>query len=221
MWSMSPQRIVVIFFTALSTLLSVPNLAGGIQKSWTDRIAQHLQEEKARTSQDAFRPAYDRYLTQIQAVQWRVSQGNVAAAQKELNRLIQTIAIREGGIPESSALSLLFHISEVTPIEYQSETTKSHLRLIRELFTSSAGISEDLPVDPSYGWTVTPRTAPSGWERLSWWGKSRLHPIIVLGSGVLVLVAVAVVVLLFIGFRGASPEPKLSIDLNPKRLRLK
>jgi hypothetical protein len=215
------QRRLVAATTISFTLLLTPNLIAGIQDNWIEQIAQHLREEKHQAHQEAFGPAYDRYLAQLQVVQKALLLHNAPSVKKELNRLIQMIAVREGGISQSSSLSLLFYISEVTPSVYHDETMKNRFRLVRKLFTSSAEVSMEPPNDANYGSAVVRLTAPSGLEQYSWMGKSRFHLIFILGAGVLILAGVGALVLLFMGLRGSYIEGKTSIQIKPKHLRLR
>jgi hypothetical protein len=215
------QRTLLSVTAILLTLLLTPNLIAGVQDDWTEQIAHHLREEKTQAYQEAFGPAYDRYLAQLQVVQQALLLHNPPAVKKELNRLIQMIAVREGGISQSSSLSLIFYISEVTPSAYHDETMKSHFRLVRQLFTSGVEASREPPSDASYGSAAPPRIAPWGLNQYSWMGKIRFHPMFILGLGVLILVAVGGVVLLFVGLRGASSENKPSVQSKSKHMRLR
>jgi len=214
----SQRRLLAVTTISLALFLT-PNLIAGVQDNWTEQIAQHLREEKTQANQEAFGPAYDRYLAQLQVVQQALLLHNPSAVKKELNRLVQMIAVREGGISQSSSLSLIFYISEVTPSTYHDETMKSRFRLVRQLFTSSAEATREPPSDASYGSAVARRTAPWGLDPYSWMGKSRFHPIFFLGVGVLILVGVGVLVLLYIGLRGSYSERKTSVQTKTKQLR--
>ncbi len=212
MSSTGRQQILVAAMTAWFVLLLMPTPAESVKENWAEQIARHLREEKKLANHDAFGAAYDRYLTQLQMVHQALVQGNVPAVQKGMNRLVRMVAVREAGISESSAQSLLFYISEVTPVAYLDEITKSHLRLIREMVAFRAEAFEEPPVDTGYSSTVTPGTAPWGLGQFGWMGKGIFHPIFILGSGVLILVAVGVLVLLLMGLARASTESGTSVQ---------
>lgn len=198
------QQILVAAKGVLLVLFLVPNPAEALQENWVDQITQRVQLEQDLASREPVRSGYERYLTQLQSVQLALVQGNVPAVQTEMGHLVRMAATKEGGISDSSAQSLLFYISEVTPAEYLDETTKSHLRLIREMVAFRAEAIEEVPTDSSYGSPVTPQTAPWGAWQFGWMRKGTFYPIITLGTGVLVLVAVGVIVLLLVGVGGAS-----------------
>jgi hypothetical protein len=214
----SQRRLLAVTTISLALFLT-PDLIAAVQDNWTEQIAHHLREEKTQANQEAFGPAYDRYLAQLQVVQQALLLHKPSDVKKELNRLVQMIAVREGGISQSSSLSLIFYISEVTPSAYHDETMKSRFRLVRELFTSSAEASREPPSDASYGSAVARRTAPWGVEPYGWTGNSRFHPIFFLGVGVLILVGIGVLVLLYIGLRGSYSERKTSVQTKTKQLR--
>jgi hypothetical protein len=222
MAQMGARRILAAATIISFALLLASNVIAGVQDNWIEQIARHLREEKNQSHQEAFGPAYDRYLAQLQVVQQALQLRDTPAVKKELNRLIQMIAVREGGISQSSALSLIFDISEVTPPVYHDETMKSHFLLVRRLFISKAQVAEEPPIDAtSHASIVRLRTAPVGLERYNWLGEIRFHPLFVLGAGVLILVVVGGLVLLYMGLRGSYVERKSSIQIKPKQLRLR
>lgn len=214
-------RWLLVATTMSFALLLIPNLSEGVQGSWTEQIAHHLREEKNQSHQEELGAVYDRYLAQLEVVDQAYQVRNVPEVKKELNRLVQMIAAREGGISQSSALSLIFYISEVTPPVYHDETMKSHFRLVQRLFTSKAEESLEPPIDSGYGSAVPARTVPWGLNQYGWLGEIWYHPMFILGLGVLVLVVVGSLVFLFLGLRGGNSENKPSIRIKPKQLRLR
>lgn len=216
--SLAHQQILVAATEVLLVLFLIPNPAESIQENWVDQIARRVRVEDNLASGERVSSGYERYLTQLQTVQQALAQGNVSDVQHEMSRLDRMVAAKEGGISDSSAQSLLFYISEVTPVEYLDETTKSHLRLVREVVTFRADAFEELPTDSGYTSMVTPQTAPLGVWQFGWMGKGTFHPLLTLGAGVLFLVAVGVVVLLFVGVGGASPNGRSAIHTNDRTL---
>jgi hypothetical protein len=129
------------------------------------------------------------------------------------------VATKEGGLSDSSAQSLLFYISEVTPVEYLDENTKTHLRLIQDMVTFRTGAIEEVPADSPYGSTVTPQTSPWGVWQFGWMRKGPFHPILTLGAGVLVLVAIGIIVFLLVGLEGASANGRSAIHAKDRAVQ--
>lgn len=216
--SLAHQQILVAAMGVLVALFLIPNPADSVQESWVDLIAQRVRAEHNLASRERVSSGYERYLTQLHSVQQALAQGHVSAVQHEMSRLILMVAAKEGGISHSSAQSLLFYISEVTPVEYLDQTARSQLRLIREMVTFKADSFEELPTDSMSNSTVTSRTAPFGARQFGWMRKGTFPPIITLGAGVLVLVVVGVVVLLFVGVGGLSPHGRSAIQAKDRTL---
>lgn len=210
--SLAHQQILVAATQILVVLFLIPNQAESTRENWADQIAHRLQAEHNLASRERVSSGYERYLTQLQSVQQALVQGNVSAVRHEMSHLVRMVATKEGGISDSSAQSLLSYIGEVTPVEYLDETTKSHLRLIREMVTFRAEAFEELPSDSGYNSTVNPQTGPWGTWRFGWMGKGTFSPMIVLGTGVLLLVAVGVVVLLLVAVGGGSTNGRSAIQ---------
>jgi hypothetical protein len=210
--SLAHQRILVAAEGLLLVLfLLVPNPAQSVQENWVDQIAQRVRAEYNLAGGEPVNAGYQRYLAQLQSVRQVLERGHVYGVQTEMSRLVRMVATKEGGLSDSSAQSLLFYISEVTPGEYLDETTKTHLRLIQEMVTFKNGAVEEVPVDSPYASTVTPQTAP--WEvwQFGWMRQGPFHPILTLGAGVLILVVIGMIVLLFVGLGGTSTNGQSGI----------
>ncbi|MBU6431709.1 MAG: hypothetical protein KJS98_00165 [Nitrospirae bacterium] len=209
--SLAHRQTLVAATGVLFVLFLIPNQAESVQENWVDQIAQRVRAEQHLASREPLSSGYERYLTQLHSVQQALLQGDVHAVQKEMSHFVRMVGTKEGGISESTAQSLLLYINEVTPVEYLDETTKSHLRLVREMVTLRAEAIEEPPTDSAYSSTVTPETAPWGAWQFGWISKGTFRPIITVGMGVLVLVAVGVVVLLFVAVGAATTNGRSAV----------
>jgi hypothetical protein len=210
------QQILVAAAGLLFGLFLPPNPAESVQEDWVDQIARRVRLEYNLTSREPASPEYERYLTQLHSVQQALVQKDVAAVQRGMNHLVRMVATKEGGLSDSSAQSLLFVISEVTPVEYLDETTKSHLRSIREMKAFKDQIAEEVPADSFYGVKVPRQTVPWGMGRLGQMLKGTGNPMITLGAGTLVLLAIGVIVLLVVAVRGASRDGRSANQTNDR-----
>jgi len=193
MWLMH-QQLMVAAEGLLVILLVIPKPAHSLQQNWVDQIVQRVQAEH-----DSISPQHvEIYLTQLQAVRQALGRGNVNAVQAAVTDLVRMVAIKQGGLSDPAAQSLLVYISEVTPVEYLDETTKSRFHLIRQMAAFRA--ETIVPEDSSEDVTVPPQTAQwNGWMRIG-----TVHPIVTLGAEILALIALGVIVLLFVGAGGVG-----------------
>jgi hypothetical protein len=184
-------------------LLSAP--AYSLQDNWVDQIAQRVQAEQVG-------PQAEHYLTQLSSVRQALSQGHVGAVQREMNHLVHMVATKESGLSDASAQSLLLYISEVTPVEYLDQTTRSRFRQIREMVAFKTDSIEVIPEDSSYNVTASPQTAP--WDRAGygWMRQGRVHPIVALGAGVLALIALGVIVMVYVGLGRTASNSRSAIQ---------
>jgi hypothetical protein len=217
--SLAHQQVLVAAGGLWLVLFLVPNPAQSVQENWVDQIAQRVRAEFIVAGGEPASSGYERYLSQLQSVRQVLERGNVYGVQIEMSRLVRMVATKEGGLSDSSAQSLLFYISEVTPVEYLDETTKTRLRLIQEMVTFRAGAIEEVPADSPYGSTVAPQTAPWGGWQFGWMHKGTFHPILTLGAGVLVLVAIGMIVLLLVGLGGAAPNSRSAIQAKDRTVQ--
>jgi hypothetical protein len=202
--SLAHQQILVAAKGLLLAVILIPNPAHSAQENWVDEIAQRVRAEYNLTSPERARSGYERYLLQLQSVQDALGRGNVAAVQTEMRHFVRMLAVKDGDISDSSAESLLFYLSEVTPVEYLDLTTRTHLRHIRDMVTFRTEAREEVPTDFSYALTVPPKPASESAWPFEWRGRGTMNPIIILGTGMLVLVAIGVMVFLIVGIGGAS-----------------
>ena len=202
--SLPHQQILVAAEGLLLAFILIVYPAHSAQENWVDQIAQRVRAEYNLTRPERVRSGYERYLPQLQSLRDALGRGNVAAVQTEMRQLVRMVAIKEGGLSDSSAESLLFYIGEVTPVEYLDLTTRSHLRLIQDRVAFKAAATDEVPTDFSYALTVPPKPASESAWPFEWRGKGTMNPIIILGAGMLVLVAIGVIVLVLVGMGGAS-----------------
>jgi hypothetical protein len=193
MWLTHQQRMVAAEGVLL-ILLVIPTPADSLQQNWVDQIVQRVQAEH-----DSISPQHvEFYLTQLQAVRQALGRGNVNAVQAAVTDLVRMVATKQGGLSDPTAQSLLLYISEVTPVEYLDETTKSRFHLIRQMAAFRA--ESIAPEESSEDVTVTPQTGQwNGWMRIG-----TVHPIVTLGAEILALIAFGVIVLLFVGAGGVG-----------------
>ena len=206
MSSLAHQQFLVAAEGLLLAFLLSPYPAHSAQDNWVDQIAQRVRAEYNLTSPERPRSGYERYLPQLQSIRDDLVRGNVTAVQAGMRQLVRMVAIKEGGLSESSAESLLFYISEVTPPEYLDLTTRTHLRLIQSMMSFRAEAREEVPTDFSYALIVPPMPASESAWPFEWMSKGTMNPIIILGAGMLGLVAIGVIVLLLVGIGGASSD---------------
>jgi hypothetical protein len=214
--SLAHQQILAAAQGLLFVLFLIPNPAESVQGNWVDQIAQRVRAEYNPASRKPVSSGYERYLTQLHSVEQALVRGNVSAVQAEMNRLVRMVATKEGGLSDSSAQSVLFYISEVTPVEYLDETTKSHLRLIQDMVMFRPEAIEDVPGDSPYGSTVASQTAPWGSWQFVGNRIGLFSPVISLGAGVLVLVAIGAIVFVFVGVGSASTNGPSVIQTNDR-----
>lgn len=203
--SLAYQQILVAAEGLLLAFIIIPYPAHSAQDNWVDQIVQRVRAEYNLTSPERARSGYEGYVAQLRSVQDAVERGNVAAVQAEMRHLVRMVAVKEGGLSDSSAESLLFSISEVTPGEYLDLTTRTHLRLIQDMVAFRSEVREGVPTDFSYAVTVPPKPASESAWLFEWMRKwTTTNPIIALGAGMLVLVAIGVIVLILVAIGGAS-----------------
>ncbi len=187
-------------------LLFLPSDVRSGPPQWVDQIAQRLQEHLAGPGH-AVSPGSERYLVQLETLRQAVGKDDVLAVQKEMNQLVRMVGTKEGGLSDSSAQALLFYIAQVTPSEYLDQTTKSHLRIVRDLVAFNAELSDDeVREDVPYGTEFMRRPVPRGSWLFGWIGKGTLSPIFTLGAGILALVAVGAIAMFLVGLRGPSQQ---------------
>lgn len=197
--SMGNQQLLVVAMTGWFALVMMPLSAGSAQENWIEQITHQVQEQQRLATQKSLDSGYERYLRQLQLIQQALTHGQVRVVQHEMGHLIGMLATKEGGIADSSALSLLYYVGEVTPVEYLDENARTHLRLIKERFNDRAEAIDEPPEDSSYNTIVPPRTALWVWGGVRWMGTGTFNPIIALGVGVLLFFAVGISVLLLAG----------------------
>ncbi|HJT19511.1 MAG TPA: hypothetical protein VJ746_03520 [Nitrospira sp.] len=197
------RQILIAALGLWPLLLSASSNALSSPHQWVDQIEQHLQEQMPGPGH-AVSPGSERYLVQLQPLRQAVVKGHVVAVQTEMNQLVRMVATKEGGLSDSAAQALLFYISQVTPSEYLDQTTKNHLRIVRDLVAFKAELTDDdVSGDVPYGTEFMRRPIP----RASWlFGWMGLSPIVTLGAGILALVAVGAIAMFVVGLRGPSPQ---------------
>jgi len=143
------------------------------------------------------------YSLQLQSVRQAFAEKNTSAIQRSMARLIVMLGTKEGDISTDTARSLLYVIGSVTPSHYLDQNAQSHLRLIREFYVvdqgpevlqEGGGNTLDHPGGGLYAWDFS--RATSFWDYRWLWNRL-VHPVLVLGIGILLLVVVSVAVLLY------------------------
>ncbi|HEU4683047.1 MAG TPA: hypothetical protein VFS39_00915 [Nitrospira sp.] len=194
-------HILIAVPILVAMVLSLPDLTLRAEQSWVDRIGQRLQAQLAES--DVPPAASERYAVRLQSVRQAVEKGQVMLVQREMSELVRMVATREGGINDAAAQMLLFYISQVAPSQYLDQTTKSHLRIIRDLVTFKAEVVEEtVPEEGSYG-LAQPSLVPTAWP-FGWIGTGRASYVITLGAGILVLILIGAIAMLLLGLRGPS-----------------
>lgn len=213
MRSSACRQILVAAMAGWMTLVAIPLPVKSAQGNWIEQIAQQIREQKRLATHPTAVSAYEHYLAQLQRVQQAVAQGNTPLVQREMGRLVAIVGNAASGITDSSAKLLLASIGEVTPVEYLDDATRSRLRLIRETEMAGAAIEEPPapPPDASYGLPAQARPGAGPWM-FGWMHNGQFHPLIVLGSGVLLLVGVGVVVMALIAFGVGDPRTKKPVQ---------
>jgi hypothetical protein len=197
----------VFLLIFLITVLSGFSLQAGTESSgWLERIAAQLIELKYGAVRAGSAAAYDLYLTQVHDVRKAFNRKDIQTVRKEMNRLIELIAVRKGEITEAEARTLLLFIGIVTPIEYLEDWAKDRLRLLSESLNEPA---MELPTDAPFGIFVESEGALARFES---WLAERFHPIVILGYGVLALTVLSAVVLLVVVLR-RSKDGRDSIEV--------
>lgn len=178
------------------TLEAMPLPADRPQATWIDQIAFHVITQQETAAGEGLGQAYSRYLVQLQTVRAAVTGGNLLTVHNEMNRLIEMLGAKEGGISDSSASSLLYHVALVTPRQYLDDVARDRLRIVMDQF--------ELPGDEAsgerlHGWNVlTPRRADSGFGSI---GGGTFSPIVALGVGILLVTAIGAGILLLLEVR--------------------
>ncbi len=195
---MAPRTILQILLALVVTgsfLATMPPGADCAPESWIDQLVHQVVQEKAAAKDQAAGPAYDRYLVQLDHVQKAMATGHTQAVQREMDRFVTMLATKQGDIPEASALSLLHFASRVTPRDFLGATTQEHLRLIDQLFVRKAEELEELP-DTNF---QTTQYLPDSRKReAGWMTGARLHPVAVLGAGLLLLISLGVLAMVVV-----------------------
>ena len=152
------------------------------------------------------------YSLQLQSIRQALADKNVSSIQRSMARLIVMLGTKEGGIAPDTARSLLYVIGSVTPRQYLDQNAQSHLGLIHEFsdvdqgpeaLQEGGGNTFEHPGGGLYAWDFSRPTSFSEYRRF-WDG--RVHPVLVVGIGIVLLVIISVAVLLYRGLRQRQAE---------------
>jgi hypothetical protein len=153
--------------------------ANGTPETWIDQITLQVLTQQKNAKRDGLEQTYSRYLEQLQNVRAVLAHGNHQAVQDEMNRLIEMLGTKEGANSDSSAITLLYSVGRVTPIQYLDDRALNHLRLIMDRFDDTAN---DAEADMQSGWNIL-AAKQAGWCLRSI-GSGTFTPIVTLGIGV-------------------------------------
>lgn len=169
--------------------------------TWIDPILRQTLEEKKGQTQYGGKADFDRYLAELQVVQEALAAGNTVTVQREMNRLIRMLAAKDGNIPDSTAVSLLLSIDQVTPSAYLDHWSQTRLHLLR---TELAGEGpRELPLDEFEGKQLHPSNTDTGatpWSKF-WSLDPRISP----WAGTVLLTGAGAMILLILSLKAHRP----------------
>lgn len=141
-WDLSEQRLVsVLLGTALllGALLLVPLPTGqNHREGWIIQmrdfvLLQKRTAEIARGAGEALSAGFEAYLGQLELVQNFFRSGDHRGTYRAMNRFMDMLETREGGISDQAADAIWDYCNEVTPKEYHDKSR--HLKKARTRVT--------------------------------------------------------------------------------------
>ena len=141
-WDLNEQRLVsVLLGTALllGALLLVPLPTGqNHREGWITQMRefvlfQKLMAESARGAGETLSAGFETYLGQLELMRSLFLNGDHRGTYRAMNRFMDMLEAREGGISDQTADAIWDYCNEVTPKEYHD--TSRHLKKARTRVT--------------------------------------------------------------------------------------
>ena len=100
---------------AIAVLALVPILAYVSHQAWLDNVAQYVSTQK-----DLYKGQgnFDLYLSELQRARQAAGQGDWIDTYRTMNRFLEILDAREGGIPEKAARDIREHTYKVQPMAF-------------------------------------------------------------------------------------------------------
>lgn len=205
MVSMVNRQILISVMALWLLFVMMPSPAESEPVSWIDQLSGQMLLEKDHAKCQGPAATSDRYLGQLRVVREALARGDAKTARNEMVRLTHMLGMKEEvQASDFSAVALLHQVGQVTPVEYLDDTARTRLLLIRALLDHRGQEVDAPPMDGHFNAAVHAPHA-FGWE-FGWVDDGQFHPIVTLGSGVLLLTTVGAGALLILAGVGAVTD---------------
>lgn len=112
------HRLLLAALVGGLALSLMPVTVEAAQGTWLDQITEQVKEHQEFAGFRGMEQAYDPYLEQLKFVRWAFTSGDEEATYVMMNKLMDMLEAKVGGIPDWSAKMLFDFCGRVTPVQY-------------------------------------------------------------------------------------------------------